>query len=54
MLVGITSEVSTVKLFADEEAIETFGRRFPAGAVVRTVKLFADEEAIETSMSRKP
>ena len=37
----------SVKLFADEEAIETLTRC--AGTVVAVaVKLFADEEAIET------
>ena len=36
------------KLFADEEAIETFSRRIYSAPPASGRKLFADEEAIET------
>ena len=39
-----------VKLFADEEAIETKYPCISFSSCVTTVKLFADEEAIETSL----
>ena len=41
---------SPVKLFADEEAIETYSHRSNPTETVKSVKLFADEEAIETLM----
>ena len=40
-----------MKLFADEEAIETLMVAVVSSASGPAVKLFADEEAIETSLS---
>ena len=49
--VELPSTLSSRKLFADEEAIETyFSSRLTA--LVGCRKLFADEEAIETPMNR--
>ena len=43
--------LNPVKLFADEEAIETLSLRPDPPQGTEPVKLFADEEAIETTMA---